>query len=244
MKKILATLVTAAVVGACGLTVASAATPAPSTSAKTSASAQSATAHPKARLALRKLAFDTAAKTIGVSAADLLKAMKGGHSIADVAAEHHVSESSVVSAVETALDHAIEQAEANGHITSAQATKLEAGVAKRVPKVIDAKPGQLLRHRVEARAVAVSAKTIGVTPESLRQSRANGQSVADVANAHHVQPQTVVDALVKAGDTRIDALVSHHRISAERAARLKARLPQLAQRFVNHTGGSGSGQSS
>jgi hypothetical protein len=62
--------------------------------------------------------------------------------------------------------------------------------------------------------------------------------VADVANAHHVQPQTVVDALVKAGDTRVDALASHHRISSARAAKLKARLPQLAQRFVNRTRGS------
>jgi transposase-like protein len=236
IKKVLATFVTAAVVGAGGLAVASAATPGPSSSAPTSAA--TAAGHPKARLGLRKLGFETAAKTIGLSPADLLKAMKGGHTIAAVAADHHVAESTVVSAVETALDHAVQQAEANGKITGAQETKIEQGISKRVPKLVEAKPGALIRHRVVRGAVDVSAKTIGVTTDSLRQSLASGQSVADVANAHHVQPQTVVDALVKAGDTRVDALASHHRISSARAAKLKARLPQLAQRFVNRTRGS------
>jgi transposase-like protein len=244
MKKILATIVTAAVVGAGGLAVASAATPGPPTTAKSSTSASAAAGHPKARLALRKLGFDTAAKTIGLSPADLLKAMKGGHSIADVAAEHHVSDSTVVNAVDAALDQAVQQAETNGRITSAQAAKIEQAVAKRVPKLVEAKPGHLVRRRVVHGAVDVSAKTIGVTPASLLQSMHNGQSVADIASAHGVQAQTVVNALVKAGDTRIDGLVAHHHLSATRAAKLKARLPQLAQRFVNHTRGSGAAQAS
>jgi hypothetical protein len=88
-----------------------------------------------------------------------------------------------------------------------------------------------------SRAVDVSAKTIGITPEALRQAIAGGQSVAQVATAHHVDPSTVVSALVTAGNARIDTAVANHRLSADRAAKLKARLPQLAQRFVDHTGG-------
>jgi uncharacterized protein (DUF433 family) len=243
MKKLLATVVTAGVIGAGGLAVASAATPGPSTSTPSSASAQPSTSHPKARLALRKLAFSTAAKTIGISPADLVKAMKGGHSVADVAAEHHVSESTVVDAVKSALDAAIQKAVTSGQLTSDQATKIEAVVAQRVPKLVEAKPAQLARRRFARDAIAVSAKTIGVTPASLVQSLAHGQSVAQVASAHSVDPQTVVGALVKAGDTRIDQLVANHHLSADRAAKLKARLPQLATRFVNHTGSAGSASS-
>jgi transposase-like protein len=241
MKKILATVVTAAVVGAGGVAVASAASPAPTTPSTASAAAtKPATQHSGVRKQLRKLGFDTAAKTIGLSPADLLKAMKGGHSIADVAAAHHVSAATVESAVTSALDTAIQQAATNGRITDAQATKIEAVVAKRVPKLVEAKPGQIIRRAAVHGAVAVSAKAIGVTPDSLRQSLASGQSVAQVATAHDVAPQTVVTALVNAGNARIDKLVANHRLSTTRAARLKARLPQLAQRFVNRTGGAGS----
>ena len=232
MKKILATLVTAVVVGAGGLAVAGAASPSPSTS---NPAATTAAKHPGVRAGLRKLGFETAAKTIGLEPLDLLAAMKGGHSIADVAQSHNVTEQTVVAAVVKALDARIQQAVDNHTITSDQGAKIDAAIAKRVPKVVEAKPRQLLRHRVTRGAIDVSAKTIGVTPDALRQAIASGQSVAAVATAHHVDPATVVSALVKAGDTRIDALVAHHHMRAERAAKLKARLPQLAQRFVDHT---------
>jgi transposase-like protein len=236
MKKILATLVTAVVIGAGGVAVASAASPSSSTSKpSTSASPDAASKHPGVRAGLRKLGFETAAKTIGLSSKDLVAAMKGGHSIADVAQSHNVSESTVVDAVVKALDARIQQAVDNHTITSDQAAKIDAAIAKRVPKTVEAKPRQLLRHRVTRGAVDVAAKTIGVTPDTLRQAIAGGQSVAQVASAHNVEPSTVVSALVKAGDTRIDTLVAKHHMSSERAAKLKARLPQLAQRFVNHT---------
>ena len=58
-----------------------------------------------------------------------------------------------------------------------------------------------------------------------------------VATAHGVDPKTVVAALVTAGDTRIDQAVANHHLDATRAAKLKARLPKAAQRFVDFTRG-------
>jgi hypothetical protein len=235
MKKILATLVTAVVLGGSGLAVASAtaSTPASSTTAKAAGSTVRSAIGSK----VRKLAFATAAKTIGLSPADLLKAMKGGHSIADVATAHGVAPQTVVDAVVSAVDARIQQAVTSGRITSDQATKLEQIVATRVPKLVDAKPRQLARRRIVAGAIDVSAKTIGVTSDVLRQALAGGQSVAQVATAHGIAPSTVVSALVTAGNARIDKAVANHHLSADRAAKLKARLPQLAQRFVDHKGG-------
>ena len=66
--------------------------------------------HHGARVAMRKLAFKTAADTIGISSADLLAAMKGNHSIADVATSHDVDPQTVIDAVIHALDARIQQA--------------------------------------------------------------------------------------------------------------------------------------
>jgi hypothetical protein len=237
MKKILATLVTAAVIGAGGMAVASAAD-----SPKTSTSPSAAAAKPDAAARkaaigtrIRRFAFSTAAKTIGITPADLLKEMKGGHSIADVAKAHSVDPQKVVEAIVSGADARIQQAVTNGKITSAEGAKLEQLVATDTPKLVNATLKQIGRRHVIAGAIDVSAKTIGVTPQALRQAIVGGQSVAQVATAHGVDPATVVKALVTAGDARIDTAVANHHLTAAQAAKLKDRLPKLAQRFVDFT---------
>jgi hypothetical protein len=229
MKKILATLVTAVVLGAGGLAVASAATPGAKTDAPTTAEG----AQPKAHAGARKAAFKAAAAAIGLSPADLLKEMKGNHSIADVAEAHHVEAQTVIDAVVKTLDARIQQALTDGKIDNAQATKLTAAVAKRAPQLVNAKPKRIVRHKIRRAAVGIAADTIGVSATALRAAIVSGKSVSEVATAHNVEPAAVVHALVTAGDARIDKAVSNGRLDATRAAKLKGRLPQLAQRFVD-----------
>jgi uncharacterized protein (DUF433 family) len=233
MKKILALLVTALLLGAGGLTIASAADSPASSSPSTAAPSPDGGQHHGVRVAMRRFAFKTAADTIGISPADLLKAMKGGHSIAEVAKSHNVEPQAVIDAVVSALDARIQQALTDGKITADQAKKLKAAVATRVPKAVNANPKDLLRHRAVRGAVTVAAKTIGVTPEALRAAIKSGKSVAEVATAHNVDPTTVVNALVTAGSARIDEAVAKHHLSAAQAAKLKAALPARAQRFVD-----------
>jgi hypothetical protein len=121
----------------------------------------------------------------------------------------------------------------DGKISTEQAAKLTAAVAERIPKAVSASPRKVVRRRAVHAAVDVSAKTIGVTPDALRDAIKSGQSVAEVATAHNVDPTTVVNALVTAGTARIDKAVANHHLSAEKAAKLKAALPERAQRFVD-----------
>jgi transposase-like protein len=237
MKKMLATLVAATVLGAGGLAVASATDSSTGSTPTTTSRPADAGRRGTVGLRMRRLAFATAAKTIGISPTDLRKGMRGGHSIADVAKAHDVAEQTVIDAIVKAIDAGIQQATKSGRITSTQATKLEQAVATRVPKLVEATPKQLRRHRTVSAAIDVAAKTIGVTPRALRQAIASGQSVAAVATAHNIAPKTVVAALVTAGEARIDKAVAQHHIDAARAANLKARLPLRAQRFVDFTRG-------
>ena len=91
-----------------------------------------------------------------------------------------------------------------------------------------------LRRALRRAVVRISAKTIGVTQKDLVQELRSGKSIADVANEHSVVPQTVVDALVKAGDKAVEKAVTNHRITRERADKIEARLPALAAKVVNH----------
>src|SRR3954468_24493971 len=60
-------------------------------------------------------------------------------------------------------------------------------------------PGQIVKGMVD-----VAATTIGVKPSDLANELKNGKSVADVANEHSVDAQTVVQAIVDAGTKKVD----------------------------------------
>jgi hypothetical protein len=89
------------------------------------------------------------------------------------------------------------------------------------------------RHRVRALVRKVVIETIGIDRATLRLELRRGQTVADIATANHVDPQTVIDALVAAATAKLDAAASAGRITTERAQAIEARLPVRVTKFVN-----------
>jgi|ERR1700688_3552930 len=90
-------------------------------------------------------------------------------------------------------------------------------------------------RRAMAREVAqVSAKAIGITAKALVSALHSGQSIAQVAQSHNVDPQTVMNALVQAGDTRIGVAVTNHKLTQAQAAKLEAAIPGAVTKLVNH----------
>jgi hypothetical protein len=81
----------------------------------------------------------------------------------------------------------------------------------------------------------VSADTIGVSVDDLTAALQAGQTIADVANAHSVNPADVVTAIVNAGTAKLDQAVTDGQLTQVQADKLKSHLPQLADKFVNHT---------
>ncbi len=101
----------------------------------------------------------------------------------------------------------------------------------------------LRAHRREvARHVAeISAKTIGITPATLVSGLRSGQSIAEVAQAHDVAPQTVVNALVRSADTRIGRAVGNHKLTQAQGAEIEAALPGALTKVVDHVHGQHAG---
>ena len=85
-----------------------------------------------------------------------------------------------------------------------------------------------------AAVVQAAATAIGVDTATIRAALKAGQSIADVAVAHNISTATVVDALVESATVKIDAQVTAGAITAERASKVKQRLPKLFNKIVNH----------
>lgn len=84
-------------------------------------------------------------------------------------------------------------------------------------------------------AIKALAPVLGVTPRQLMTDLRSGQSVAQVAQAHGVDPQKAIDAIVAAGTQRIQTAETAGKITAEQAQKRLAKLPALAARLVNRT---------
>lgn len=139
--------------------------------------------------------------------------------------------------LETALADLVQK----GTITQAQADAVKDGVKAKAPKRRHGQGAGLGEHRFLGEAVKTPADVIGLAPKDLLAELRTGKSVADVAREKNIDPQKVIDTLVAKGNAAVDKAAPDGRLSADQAVKTKAKLPDLAQRLVNHKGGPGMG---
>jgi hypothetical protein len=90
-------------------------------------------------------------------------------------------------------------------------------------------------HTEAVSDTSVAAKAIGISEADLLAALATGKTVADVATAHNVPVQTVIDALVADGQSELAAAVASGQITQAQADAQKAEVTQRATDQVNST---------
>jgi polyhydroxyalkanoate synthesis regulator phasin len=88
-------------------------------------------------------------------------------------------------------------------------------------------------HRGPGRDGEVVAGLIGIDVDTLRTELRNGKSVAEIAEANGVDPQTVIDALVDEASGHLDLAVTDGRLTADEAAQALDRMTERITARVN-----------
>ena len=86
---------------------------------------------------LVKNAMQTAAETIGIDVKDVVAEVKGGKTIAQVAGEHGTTGDAVISALTSRANAAIDQAVADGKLTSDKAVDAKAKAEAAITKLVN-----------------------------------------------------------------------------------------------------------
>jgi transposase-like protein len=180
------------------------------------------------------------AKAIGISEADLQTALQGGQTVAAVAKAHNVALQVVIDALVADGQAELDAAVKAGTITQAQADAQKAEVVQRAT---DQANGSFTGgrgdhgggHTEATTDTSVAAKAIGISEADLLAALATGKTVADVAAAHNVPAQTVIDALVADGQAELAAEVASGAITQTQADAQKAEVTQRATDQVNST---------
>ncbi len=96
---------------------------------------------------------------------------------------------------------------------------------------------QLVQHpRLAIRRAlgGIVSETLGVSRADLRAALKSGQSVNEYAASLTKDPQTVVDAVTTAANTRIDKAVANGKITAERGDTIKSKVPARVAKAMDH----------
>jgi polyhydroxyalkanoate synthesis regulator phasin len=156
--------------------------------------------------------INDAAKRLGIEPAKLSEALKG------------------------ALEDRVDAAVADGRLTKAEGDALKARLeAGDVPLLF----GGAAHHRGfgfgrhHGPSLDAAAKYIGITEAQLRTELQNGKTLADVAKAHGKTVDGLVNAVVDAAKTKIDAAVEAGRLTQAQANQMLSDLKERITDFVN-----------
>jgi hypothetical protein len=94
-----------------------------------------------------------------------------------------------------------------------------------------------LRHQLRKAAVGVVTDTLGVSRQDLRAALQGGQTLSEYTTSLGKDPQTVVDALTDAANSKLDQLVADGKIKAERAETIKSKVPARIDTLMNRPWG-------
>jgi hypothetical protein len=132
---------------------------------------------------------------------------------------------------------------ADGTITQAQADKIEA----KATELAGTEAGALrekAKSRIEGLKCKLGAEAdeiasyLGITVDQLKADLHAGKSLGDIAGD---KKQGLTDLLVGKANTRIDAAVTASKLTADKAATLKAKVPAAVAAAVDHKGLGGGG---
>jgi len=139
LKKLIApVVVSGALIGSLAVGgTAFAATPTPAAVTAPAAHAKAHTWVKNHRKAIRRAVIAVSATTIGITPKALVAELRTGKSIAQVAAEHNVSTSTVEAAMLTAAEGKVSQAVTAGKLTQAQADKIDAALPTRIATLVN-----------------------------------------------------------------------------------------------------------
>jgi hypothetical protein len=170
--------------------------------------------------------LEVAAEAIGITEDELRTALEGGQSIAQVAEANGVDVQVVIDAMVAAATERLEAA-----IEALPERMAEVVEREGLP---DRRPGP--GHGHFGAGLDAAAEAIGITSEELRTALRDGSTIAEVAEANDVEVQTVIDALVADAEAALDEAVANGRLTDERAAEIKASLPERIEAMVNGEG--------
>lgn len=166
--------------------------------------------------ALGGIVSDAVADLLGMTPEEILAGQINGKTLEEMADEKGITEEEISNAVYAAIQERLDQAVSDNLITEEQAEQFLSNLEERIagprPGDRDGQPGRP-EGRVSGFGMAPAAKgtitdsiatLLGMTPEEIREERAAGKTLSEIAAEHDISEQELVDAIIADQKDAID----------------------------------------
>ncbi|MDH3301552.1 MAG: hypothetical protein OES24_13695 [Acidimicrobiia bacterium] len=182
-------------------------------------------------------------ETLDMTADELRAAFAKGKSLADIAADQGVAVEDLEAALIAAATERIDQAVADDRIGADRAVELKEELGERIGEMITRTPGDRPgdgpgRHHRHGRGPGGPgggevAEFLGMTADELRAALAEGQTLAEVADARGVSEDELVAFLVGQLEERLDQAVASGRLDADEVDDKLAEATEHIEEHIN-----------
>lgn len=193
-------------------------------------------------LAVRAAPSTGVPATTGTGQIQSLRAYLMDHFLANLAAKLGIDRGTLVKDANDSLSQAVQDAEKDGKLSADQAARL-------LQRIQDAqsqgRPAFLgfgrgawggRWHRIAGPLLKDAAQIIGVSVDDLVAALKNGQSLSQVAEAHGVSQDALVNGLADAMKKRLDQAVQNGRLTADQEAKILAQAEDRLTKLVTQPG--------
>ena len=188
---------------------------------------------------LGRITVEQIIKASGLDKELVRQALKDGKSLREIFAANGVDTQAVVQTVLGQLEARLKMAVQERKLTEEQAQKILAAAREALPKILDhhgtsggdgGKPGS--EHRLGKASLNVAADAIGISAQNLLKELRNGKTIAQVALAHNVPVQNVINEMVAAANAAIDKAAAEGKIKPENVAKAKEKALAAITKLV------------
>ena len=177
-----------------------------------------------------------------------------GNSLREIGATHNVPRQTIVNLLVKNMSQHIDTRLADNRITVEQADEMKSNIVDRAQKMVDGLPmgpttepmtrsDKMHRSQNNGHEKSMMYQQIPqdmltllkVDELTFKQEISSGKSLAEIAEAHNVSRQAVIDLIVKNMSQQIDKGVAEKRITAEQAIEMKTDALKKAQMIVDRS---------
>ncbi len=178
---------------------------------------------------------EVVADLLAMEPEDIREAFLDGTTLADLSVAQGVPVDDLIGALVTEAEtHVAERLEA-GDITQEQAARLLDGLQERITERVNAERPIRERRgpRHNGEGAAVVSELLGLSPQEIREGFQAGNTLAELAEAQEVSPDSLVDALVAEAEARVAQKLEAGDISEDRADSILEGLEERIEDKVN-----------
>jgi hypothetical protein len=192
---------------------------------------------PRAAVAVKAHAglLQSAATYLGLDRKALVKELRSGKSLAQIATARNKSVAGLETAILNAVKAKVDKAVAAGKLDNARAQKLVAAAPAVIHRLVTQAPpkGGPAKAHFRGGFLKVAADYLGVDRKALVQELRSGKSLAQVASSKNKSVDGLETALFNAFKAKVDKAVAAGKLNSAVAQMLLQHAPALIERVVN-----------